>query len=412
VKPKILELDNGLRVVLNAIESSRVLSASLWVSAGARDEEREKRGVAHFLEHVIFCESDRFGRGGIDAIVESLGGELNAATSYDYTYYYINLPYYSSERGVELLYELVFGTKITDEAVEKERKIILEEIARSRDNPQELFSEELFRRLFADDERYSCPILGSEESVGSIQREDLERFYRENYTAKRCTLVLSGRIENERELLSEIEKTFGRVEEGSLPERGEVGAPLRGGRDEFEIEHPAVSLLYVSLAWRLEGCSRGDIYYDILDNLLSSGRSSLLYREVRERGIAFGCSSTYQPLEGSSAFIVSAAADDGERALTEIERLLRELPERVREEDFELARAKLYKGEVFGRESAEAQGEALGFALTVPKDRAYYEEFFSDLRSATFKEFKERLAFLSEGANVVGRLKPASQGVC
>jgi len=398
---EVVRLLNGMRVVLARRDDLSSVTLNLWVRAGAAYERDENRGMAHFLEHVLFNGSKKYGKGEIDRIVEEMGGELNAATSYDYTYYYINLPAGRGERGVELLKELVLNPLLSEEAVEKEKPIVLEEIARSRDNPQEVFIEEFLKRLYRR-APYRYPILGFPETVSGFTAEGLREFYNSLYTPDRITLVVAGRFDGDR-ILREIEEHFGSFEGKSRvkeprPEEPEL-LP-----EEFELKHPAVSVPYLMVGWRLPPAGRHDIYYEILDSLLSSGRSSILYREVREKGIAYAAYSNYQNLLLGSNHSIVAVSDRVE----EVRRAIREITDRVfkiSREEFEFAKAKLRKGELFGRESGEATADAIGYAVGIMGDEGYYSQFFEDLERADYGEFLKRIEFLREEP-LVGLLLP------
>jgi len=386
-------LKNGLRVYLKKREDLNSVSVNVWVRAGASYENDLNRGVAHFLEHVLFNGSEGYGRGEIDRIVEELGGEINAATSYDYTYYYINLPSSAGLRAVELLSRLVCRPVITEETVEKEKPIVLEEIARSRDNPQELFSERFMEELYRK-APYRYPILGFPETVREFTAQTLAGFHSSFYTPDRMAVVIVGNFGSYGEALREVEEHFGSVEGRGVKSEPEAERELSAG-GWFEVKHPAVTVPYVLLGWKLPPCGRHDVYYEILDSLLSSGRSSLLYTGLRERGLVYATYSNYQNLLLGSNYTVLMITDRVDESLKAVREVLEEALGADRE-DFEFAKSKLYKGELFGRESGEAEADAIGFAAAILGDEGYYGEFFEDLRRADYREFIRRIEFLRE----------------
>ena len=398
---RVIELENGIKVALEERRELGSVTLNLWVKAGAAYEEDRNRGVAHFLEHVLFNGSKKYGKGEIDRIVEEMGGELNAATSYDYTYYYINLPAGRGERGVELLKELVLNPLICEEAVEKEKPIVLEEITRSRDNPQEVFVEEFLRRLYTK-APYRYPILGFPETVSSFTAETLKEFYDSLYKPDRITLVVAGNFERER-ILREVKELFEEVKGRSSVKEAEAEKELLVPK-EFELKHPAVSVPYLMLGWKLPPAGRDDVYYEILDSLLSSGRSALLYRRIREKGLAYAAYSNYQNLLLGSNYSIVAVTDDVERTRKAVKEVIREVLQ-VSKEEFEFAKAKLRKGELFGRESGEATADAIGYAVGIMEDEGYYSKFFEDLDGAEYEQFLEKIKFL-EQEPLVGLLLP------
>jgi predicted Zn-dependent peptidase len=400
---ELLKLSNGVTVSVKERKDLNSVTVSVWIRAGAAYETDRTRGIAHFLEHMMFNGSKNLPAGAIDKEVESLGGEINAATSYDYTYYYINLPYKYRKRALELISELVLNPLLSEEMVKKEKPIVLEEIARSKDNPQEIFAEKFMEKLYRK-APYRFPILGFEETVKEFTSEDLRNFYESLYTPERITVSIAGKVESE-EMFSVTEKLF-----GSLKRNSKVKEPREEEAitvaDEFTVTHPAVAVPNLIFGWRLPRASRDDIYYEILDSLLSSGRSSLLYRRLKEKGLVYGAYSSYQNLLFGSNFYIAVITDKIEESKKALKETLQEVLS-ISQEEFEFAKAKLYKGEMFARESGEAEADAIGYALTVMKDKDYYEKFFSDLKQADYREFLRRVQFLKEEP-LVGLLLPES----
>ena len=389
---KVKTLSNGVRAVVKERPDLSSATVSVWVKAGASYEREDERGIAHFLEHVIFNGSEGFPEGEADRIVERLGGELNAATSYDYTYYYVNLPAEEWEVALSVLSDLTLRPLIDQKHVEKEIPIVLEEIVRSKDNPHEVFTEEFLKRLYRR-APYRFPILGFEETVKSFTSEKVRSFYERFYTPKRLTVVVEGNIKGE-SVLEKIEELFGNLRREEYYFTPETENELYSN-GKFTIKHPTVELPYVLLGWKLPPAGRHDVYYDILDSLLSLGRSSLLFRELREKGTVFSASSNYQNLKFGANFTVGAVTEKPEEAAEKILKLCRELPS-IAEKEFEVAKRKLYRTELFGREVGEAEADSLGFASTVMEDIGYSTKFLEDLKKAELPQFLKAVEFLKE----------------
>ncbi len=400
---KVKELKNRVTVAVKERHDLSSVTVSVWVKAGAAYEGEGERGIAHFLEHIVFNGSENFPQGEADRVVESLGGELNAATSYDYTYYYVNLPAENWKTGLTVLSDLTLRPLIDERHVKKEIPIVLEEIARSKDSPHETFTEEFLKRLYRR-APYRFPILGYESSVKSFTAEKVRDFYTRFYTPKRLKVVVEGDVNSE-EVLLEVDRLFGELLRKEHLFNPPVEEELKGG-GEFTVCHPAVELPYVLLGWKLPPAGREDIYYDILDSLLSQGRSSLLFRELREKGIVFSASSNYQNLKFGANFTVGAVTENPKEAVERIRELCSSIKEIPREE-FETAKRKLYRAELFGREVGEAEADSIGFALTVMEDIGYSTQFLKDLEEADFETFKEKVSFLEEEP-LVGLLLPSA----
>ncbi len=389
---KVKELKNGVKVAVKERDDLSSATVAVWVKAGAGYERDEERGIAHFLEHIVFNGSENFPEGKADRVIESVGGELNAATSYDYTYYYINLPAEHWKTGIEVLADLTLKPLIDEKHVRKEKPIVLEEIARSKDNPHEVFTEEFLKRLYRR-APYRFPILGYEKTVSSFTAERVRSFYERFYTPKRITVVVEGNVKGN-EVLDKIGELFGEFTKEEHPFNPPI-EEIKEGSGRFEIHHPAVELPYILIGWKLPPAGREDVYYDILDSLLSQGRSSLLFRELREKGIVFSASSNYQNLKFGANFTVGAVTENPEKAVERIKELCFSIKDISREE-FETAKRKLYRAELFGREVGEAEADSIGFALTVMEDIGYSIQFLKDLEEADFETFKKKVSFLRE----------------
>ena len=401
---KSLKFSNGVRCILKERSDLNSVTVSVWIKAGASYESDSNRGVAHFLEHVLFNESENLPPGRLDLEVELMGGEVNAATSYDYTYYYISAPKGNEERALELLAELVLKPLFTEKAVEKEKPIVLEEIARSKDNPQELFLESFMEKLY-EKAPYRYPILGFKDSVASLTVEDLREFYENHYLPERLVVSVCGNFNSER-LIEKSQELFGSFDRKGTPEKPESETAGNVSK-EFELRHPLVAVPSVLVGWKLPPAGRHDLYYEILDSLLSSGRSAYLYQYLRERSVVYAAYSNYQSFLFGSNFFISAVTEKPDRAVEEVKRLLREKVLSISRKEFCFARDKLYKGELFARESGEVEADSMGYALAVMEDEGYFASYFSDLKEADYETFLRRVSFLQEEP-VVGFLLPES----
>ena len=383
-------LQNGLKYVIKEREDLNSVTVNVWIKTGAAYETDENRGMAHFLEHMLFNGSQNLPPGTIDKAVETMGGEINAATSYDYTYYYLKVPYYHLEDSLYILKELVFHPLLSKEMVEKEKPIVLEEIARSKDNPQEVFSEKFMENLYLK-APYRYPILGFEETVKNFTDKSVKKFYRENYCANRTVISVVGKV-NAPKVEEKIESLFSTVPSSSF-KRSFPEEPLEPKKESFKLQHQAVQIPQILLGWKLPPDPKDNVYYEILDALLSSGKSSLFYTEIREKGTAYSCSSNFQNLLISPNFTVAAVTDTPKECLEEIKNLFKRIPS-ISKEEFETAKEKLLKATVFLRESGEEEADGLGYALGVMENLRYYTNYEEEIKRADYEVFKEKAKFL------------------
>ncbi|MFN7065878.1 MAG: M16 family metallopeptidase, partial [Aquificaceae bacterium] len=204
------KLPNGTKLIINRREDNQAVALHVWFKVGSLYEDYHQKGMAHFLEHMLFNGSERYPYGEIDQIVESLGGNLNAGTSKEYTFYYITIakPYWRI--AFDVLHQLTQRPLLLEDMVEKEKPIVIEELRRGKDNPTNLLWEE-FEKILYKVSPYRHPIIGYEETIQSFDRNMLFEFYRNFYQPQNMYLVVVGDVEPE-EVYALALETFGRDE--------------------------------------------------------------------------------------------------------------------------------------------------------------------------------------------------------
>ncbi len=183
--------DNGLQTIFEKRERTGVVAAQIWVKVGSKYEDRKIAGITHFIEHLIFKGTEKLKGNAFATRIESLGGTVNAFTSYDNTVYHIIIPKKAFEEGLDLLIESVLHPAFPIDEIEKERKVILEEIKMGEDDPQRKLFNELFSISYQG-HPYGRPIIGFDETVKSITRDDIIDYYKAHYTPDNMTVVIVG----------------------------------------------------------------------------------------------------------------------------------------------------------------------------------------------------------------------------
>lgn len=205
---KIFRLDNGLRVVVNSLPGN-VSYIGLVVNAGSRDEDSDKEGLAHFVEHTIFKGTEKRRAWQISARMEAIGGELNAYTSKDETAVYTNAPAGHTARALELLADLVMNSRFPEAELDKEREVVTEEIYSYLDSPSDSVFDEFEELAFAGS-GMAHNILGSTESVQHLHSEDCRRFLDRFYVPSNM-VVYAMCPDNPEKVAALVEKYFGRM---------------------------------------------------------------------------------------------------------------------------------------------------------------------------------------------------------
>ena len=235
-------LPNGLRVVSYRMPHLETVSMGVWVGVGARHETAPEQGISHLLEHMAFKGTERRSARDIAEEIEAVGGELNAATSLETTAYYARVLAGDIGIALDILADILQSPRHSEEELEREREVILQEIAATRDSPDEI-AYELLQEVAFPDQAIGRPILGTAASVKGFEPSGLRRFLNANYSANRMVLSAAGKIDHG-ELVCHAEALFGRMN-GGEGGRFRAGALRRGHahvRQAVRAEPPAAGV--------------------------------------------------------------------------------------------------------------------------------------------------------------------------
>jgi zinc protease len=190
-----ITLDNGMRVIIAESHSVPIVAIDAWLSAGTRRESPNQAGVAHFLEHVLFKGTPTHpDEESVDGSIEDLGGTLNAATSYDWAHFYTEVPSAGCNDAITLLADILQHASLKQAAIDEERPIILDEVARDADDPLTSLTDTVRTLTYAPSCAYGRPITGSADAVREVTRDEIVHFYATYYAPNNLTLVVSGDV--------------------------------------------------------------------------------------------------------------------------------------------------------------------------------------------------------------------------
>jgi predicted Zn-dependent peptidase len=207
---KTYKLKNGLKVILKENQDMPLVSLQVWVKTGAINEIRELNGISHFIEHMMFKGTKNITAQQIAHEVEAYGGDINAATSDEYTFYSVDIPTKGYEKALEILYEISSQPVFPENELERERLVILEEISRGKDMPRTKLWD-AFRPLAYRLTPYQYSVIGSSEVIQSITRDEILNYFYNNYTPETMTVIAAGDFKNG-EIIRQIKKLFGSIQ--------------------------------------------------------------------------------------------------------------------------------------------------------------------------------------------------------
>ena len=382
---------NGLWLIVHPREDTEVVSLQVWFKVGSVYEKQNEKGIAHFLEHMLFNGNDKYGYGEAEALIESLGGHINAATSKEYTYYYVNIaaPYW--REGLDVLFHLTMRATLDEKMIEKEKPIVLEELYRAKDNPTTqlwwTFEKEMYKvSPFRD------PIIGYEKTIKGFTREMLLSFYRSFYQPRNATVVVVGKVDPQ-EVREFVEKTFAGEPSRPVPKRFIPEEPPQLKVRSKTLRDPRIGSdkSYSLIGWRIAPLATLEDYdILVLNEMLTGGRTSILYRKLREAGIVYAINSYDFERSRDNIFVVSAShhPDNIETYKKRLFEILQEIYETVDEDTVEKFKRRLINSEIFEKEEAENEAAFYGYSQTVAGKINYALYFFDNIKKVEPKHIK------------------------
>jgi len=299
-------LDTGLRLITETMPHVRSVSIGVWLTRGSRHEVEPQSGIAHFVEHMLFKGTATRTAEDIAQEIDSIGGQLDAFTAKEYASYYIKVLDEHLPLAIDILSDIVRNPAFSAEDVEREKKVVLEEIKMVEDTPDDLVHE-LFTQGFWENHPLGRPILGTKETVESFTNDSLRAYFRNAYTAKNLIVSAVGNLEHERvrELVNEKFGSLAEPGESFRDEAPQVVPKILVRNKELEQSHLCVGVS----SYPQNHDARYSSY--VLNTLLGGSMSSRLFQNVREkRGLAYAVFSGLSAYRDAGSFTVYAGCSN------------------------------------------------------------------------------------------------------
>lgn len=277
-------LNNGIKVIAKEIPGVRSVSIGVWVNTGSSFENENNNGISHFIEHMLFKGTFKRTAKDIASSMDSIGGQLNAFTSKECTCYYSKVVDSHINIAIDILSDMLFNSKFDDKDIEKEKSVVYEEINMYEDSPEDLAYDSLSKLVF-NKHSLGLPILGTYDSVKSLNKNNLKKYMEKNYSSDNIIIAVAGSFE-ENYLIKELEKKFGQA---SLNKgiKNEIEKPIFNSN--YIYKNKDIEQIHLCLGF--EGLPNDDdtLYpLFILNNIFGGSMSSRLFQSVREEhGLAY-----------------------------------------------------------------------------------------------------------------------------
>jgi len=385
-------LPNGVKVYVLEDHNNPLVALQIWVKTGGVNESYKTRGMSHFLEHLLFKGTKKRKVGEIDRELDAIGAYNNAATYYDYTYFQATGASCYFDKMLDIEVDGVLNSALDTEEVEKERKVVIEEIKMGQDQPFRVLYKAIHKNLF-DNLPYAYPVIGFQNIIETVPREVIYDYYKEKYNPKNMIVVVVGDIKPEAALtkvsdaFKNITSDFGPNEkiDGSFEEKIE--------KPRFQEIKMDVEKTYLSITYRGVPRESDDVAaLDVLSTILGGGESSRLNQLLKEKNkVVESVMNTSWNFRSSGAFVTMMVLDshNAEKAkelfFKDIEAIK---GGSIKPEELDKAKNQIETSYILAHQNYEGMAEYIGETITLSSD-AKLNSYLDDIKKVTKEDLKK-----------------------
>ena len=403
-------LPNGLTIIVQEDHSAPVASVQAWCATGSIDEDQHLgAGLSHILEHMLFKGTKTRGKNEIAQKIQDVGGYINAYTSFDRTVFWIDVPKDGVTTALDILSDAMMNSTLPPEEYQKEQEVIRREFAMGMDDPDRMAGLLLFSTAYQV-HPYRFPVIGDIEIYNQLTQEQVMQYYKTRYVPNNLTFIIVGDVDAER-VHQQLTDLFKPYPEKSLQPVFIPTEPPQLGPREVHQEF-ATELSHLSLAWHIPAVTNPDVpALDLLSTILGEGRSSRLYRRVREEaGLAFRISAfSYTPGD-PGLFGIDATVDPKKREGAE--QLALQIVDQVKQSGVtadELTKAKkiMLSHHLGALTTMRGQASDVGSNWLLTRDLNFSRHYLDAIQKVTLDDIKRVAAqYLTENNLTVISLNP------
>ena len=380
----VQKLPNGQTLVIQEVKNNPIVTIDTWVKTGSINETDANSGVAHFLEHLFFKGTKLHPAGEFDRILESKGAVVNAATSKDFTHYYITIPSEFFDKAMELHSDMLLNPQIPRKELEKERKVVLEEISKDGNTPAKKVYDNLNDMMYTT-HPYKRKVIGSSDVISTIRREEILDYFNNFYAPSNMVTLVVGDVDTSR-VIEKTSQSFNQPFKKVTKKSFRKEAPL--GSQKRKTEYLDTQSGYMMIGFRgveITGC---DTYaLDVLSQILGGGKSSRFFKNIKEqKGLAYSISASNGSFRDDGLFFVTANftpanAEKLEKAIfSEINSIKKY---GVTEEELNTAKKMIEQDTYYARESTSNIASELGYIMALTGSPEYYKNYIDNIKKVT-----------------------------
>ena len=397
------QLNCGVRVVMEEIPYVKSVSVGIWVKAGSVDESEENSGISHYIEHMLFKGTDSRSAKKIAADVDKIGGQINAFTGKEATCYYLKTLASNIDQAADILVDMFINSKFDEEEMEKERRVICEEIKMIEDSPED-DAHDIISELVFKGNPLSKSIIGTPESLSGITRAAMKAYIDEEYTRDNIVISISGSFDQQY-VCDLFDSKLKNLKEKKALKSYETSAYQPSYRvkiKDIEQSHLCLGLRGIALDDKR--------YYPLylLNNIMGGSMSSRLFQNIREeKGLAYSVYSMASSFTGTGYFNIYAGVshDKVKDAIIGIKDELKALKDKgITQEELDTAKEQMKGSYIFSLENVNGRMFSIGKNMLLLNKIYTPEEVLSSIDAVTMNDIKEVSELITDISNYSGVL--------
>lgn len=385
----VYKLDNGQTVIVKQITSNPIVIIDTWIKTGSINENDKNTGVSHFLEHLFFKGTETHPTGDFDRLLESKGAVTNAATSKDFTHYYIKLPSKDFDLALTLHADMLLNPQIPRTEMEKERKVVLEEIAKDKNSPSDLVYDNLNELMFKV-HPYKRQVIGTSQVIETITREEILDYYKTHYAPENMITVIVGDV-NPDEAAQKVKEAFTCEARNVSKKHYKKEPPILSQRIKEEIFDS--NSAYMMIGYRGTSATAKDMFaLDVLATILGEGRTSKFYQNIKEqKQLVTAISASNLSMKDDGIFVISAnfLPENKEKLKSSIFEEISNVKTRgITQEELDTAKNIIERDTHYARESVSNIASEMGYTVVLTGNPKDYDNYLKGIEAVTLADLK------------------------
>lgn len=387
---QMFKLDNGQTVVIQEVRNNPIVTIDTWIKTGSIDEDESNSGVAHFLEHLFFKGTKNHEPGEFDKILETKGAINNAATSKDFTHYYVTIPSKDFDIALELHGDMMMHPMIPRKEMEKERKVVLEEISKDKNSPSKILQDNMNSMLYTT-HPYKRKVIGRSDVIETITREQVLNFYNAHYSPSNMVTVVIGDVDTAY-ALERIKEVFNADYKKQTKTIYNKELPL--SKQQKKVEYIDTESGYMLMGFRGVPIDDKDSYaLDVLATILGDGRSSVLNQVLKEKKrIAFSVDAGNSTFRDDGIFYISTNFEPEKCKIVQdtiFDEIIKIKKYGVTDEQLNLAKNIIERSTYYSRESITNIATEIGYTMALTNDLKFYDTYLDNIKCVTKEDVKK-----------------------